>query len=160
MDGRKNFHKDLSEFFNNLNQDINQTIDLGVGGVINGTENTVEEIGEKIEHQYRVFGLIFLTTILIGTVGYLVGKSEFKRANNQPHITNIVTPSNTGELNQKSQVINSQKEQIISNWETAQKRAMEAVVITHNPPHTIEVWQKSQAKWQDHSQRCVYRCTS
>ena len=103
----------------------------------------------KRQHQYRFFGLIFLATILIGTVGYLVYKSEFKRANDRPNITNIITPSNTEEQNRKSQVTNSQKEQIISNWETAQKMAMEAVVITHNPPHTIEVWQKSQAKWEE-----------
>lgn len=49
MPDKKNFDKNLSDFFNNLNHDINQKIDLGVGGVISEAESAVEEIGEKIE---------------------------------------------------------------------------------------------------------------
>lgn len=36
----------------------------------------------------------------------------------------------------------------IQSLETAQKLALEAAIAVKNPPHTAEVWQSSQSKWQ------------
>ncbi|MFB2833672.1 hypothetical protein [Floridanema evergladense] len=41
------------------------------------------------------------------------------------------------------------EQQAAANLETAQKLAMEAAVMTQNSPHPLEIWQKSQAKWQE-----------
>ncbi|OKH35838.1 hypothetical protein NIES2119_19035 [[Phormidium ambiguum] IAM M-71] len=41
------------------------------------------------------------------------------------------------------------EQQATTNLETAQKLAMEAAVMTQNSPHPLEIWQKSQAKWQE-----------
>lgn len=41
------------------------------------------------------------------------------------------------------------EQQAATNLETAQKLAMEAAVMTQNSPHPLEIWQKSQAKWQE-----------
>lgn len=41
------------------------------------------------------------------------------------------------------------EQQAAANLETAQKLAMEAAVMTQNAPHPLEIWQKSQAKWQE-----------
>lgn len=41
------------------------------------------------------------------------------------------------------------EQEAATNLETAQKLAMEAAVMTQNSPHPLEIWQKSQAKWQE-----------
>ncbi|MGA9381596.1 MAG: hypothetical protein WBV73_22780 [Phormidium sp.] len=41
------------------------------------------------------------------------------------------------------------EQQAAANLETAQKLAMEAAVMTQNSPHPLEIWQKSQGKWQE-----------
>ncbi|XWK86218.1 MAG: hypothetical protein U7127_18585 [Phormidium sp.] len=41
------------------------------------------------------------------------------------------------------------EQQAAANLETAQKLAMEAAVMTQNSPHPLEIWHKSQAKWQE-----------
>ncbi len=44
---------------------------------------------------------------------------------------------------------NTEQNQTSTNLETAQNLAMEAAVLTQNPPHPLEVWQQATAKWKE-----------
>ncbi|MBD1880263.1 MULTISPECIES: hypothetical protein [unclassified Coleofasciculus] len=103
--------------------------------------------------------------------------SELRRIQYQPIVAtkNIDTNNNESEAientNILSQSFDNQK-QVVSNIETtnkisenpnvndellsdnlkleaAQKKAMEASIIAQNPPHSLEVWQQVESKWQE-----------
>jgi hypothetical protein len=108
--------------------------------------------------------ILILSTLTIGGLGYIGWKSEFQLSQVQQMIASLGIPFNNNEQEQNAATEPAAKptletdpvlsatpetDQTLINWETAQRLAMEAAVMTQNPPHPLEVWQRSQAKWQE-----------
>jgi len=71
--------------------------------------------------------------------------SDYKKIKN--NIINLQSKLNTVE--RKIKTSNQLEEQVNKDLEAAQRLAMEASIIVQNPPHTLEIWQQAQAKWQE-----------
>ena len=127
--------------------------------------NGKQKIREKNKKRGSSVGwILILSTLTISGLGYIGWKSEFQLSQVQQMIASLGIPLNNDDKEQNTAteppakptlkpepVLSEMPEtdQTLINWETAQRLAMEAAVMTQNPPHPLEVWQRSQAKWQE-----------
>lgn len=82
--------------------------------------------------------------LLLESIPDLPG-SDYKKVKND--ITKLHAKLNAVE--QKIKASNQLSEQANRDLEAAQRLAMEASLIVQNPPHSLEIWQQAQAKWQE-----------
>lgn len=98
--------------------------------------------------------ILILSTLTLGTLGFLGWKTTFQISPSQQTIANSGIPLNIEEQKTNSEASPTltptpQPDPTATNLAAAQKLAMEAAVMTQNPPHPLENWQQVQGKWEE-----------
>jgi len=98
--------------------------------------------------------ILILSTLILGAIGFIGWKTTFQISPSQETIKNSGIPLNVGEQKPNSEPSPTltpapQPDPTATNLAAAQKLAMEAAVMTQNPPHPLENWQQVQGKWQE-----------
>ena len=98
--------------------------------------------------------ILILSTLTLGVLGFVAWKTTFQISPSQQTIPNSGIPLNAGEQKTNSEASPTltpppQPDPTATNLAAAQKLAMEAAVMTQNPPHPLENWQQVQGKWQE-----------
>ncbi|MEG4229083.1 hypothetical protein QUA35_23565 [Microcoleus sp. N9_B2] len=98
--------------------------------------------------------ILILSTLTLGVLGFVGWKTTFQISPSQQTIPNSGIPLNVGEQKTNSEASPTltptpQPDPTATNLAAAQKLAMEAAVMTQNPPHPLENWQQVQGKWQE-----------
>ncbi|MEG3882198.1 magnesium transporter, partial [Microcoleus sp. herbarium7] len=98
--------------------------------------------------------ILILSTLTLGVLGFVGWKTTFQISPSQQTIANSGIPLNVGEQKPNSEPSPTltpapQPDPTATNLAAAQKLAMEAAVMTQNPPHPLENWQQVQGKWQE-----------
>lgn len=98
--------------------------------------------------------ILILSTLTLGVLGFIGWKTNFQISQVQPTIENFEMPLNIEEHKPKAEASPTltptpQPDPTATNLAAAQKLAMEAAVMTQNPPHPLENWQQVQGKWEE-----------
>ncbi|MBD1829112.1 hypothetical protein NDI47_05875 [Microcoleus vaginatus GB1-A2] len=98
--------------------------------------------------------ILILSTLTLAVLGFVGWKTTFQISRSQQTIPNSGIPLNVGEQKTNSEASPTltpipQPDPTATNLAAAQKLAMEAAVMTQNPPHPLENWQQVQGKWQE-----------
>jgi hypothetical protein len=98
--------------------------------------------------------ILILSTLTLGVLGFIGWKTTFQISPSQQTIANSGIPLNIEEQKPNSEASPTltptpQPDPTATNLAAAQKLAMEAAVMTQNPPHPLENWQQVQEKWQE-----------
>ena len=98
--------------------------------------------------------ILILSTLTLGVLGLIGWKTTFQISPSQQTIPNSGIPLNVGEPKTNSEASPTltpapQPDPTATNLAAAQKLAMEAAVMTQNPPHPLENWQQVQEKWEE-----------
>ena len=98
--------------------------------------------------------ILILSTLTLGVLGFIGWKTTFQISPRQQTIANSAIPLSIGEQKPNSEASPTltptpQPDPTATNLAAAQKLAMEAAVMTQNPPHPLENWQQVQGKWQE-----------
>ena len=98
--------------------------------------------------------ILILSTLILGSLGFIGWKTNFQLSPSQQTIVNSEIPLNVREQNPNSEASPTltptpQPDPTATNLAAAQKLAMEAAVMTQNPPHPLENWQQVQGKWEE-----------
>jgi len=98
--------------------------------------------------------ILILSTLTLGVLGFIGWKTTFQISPSQQTIPNSGIPLNIEEQKPNSEASPTltptpQPDPTATNLAAAQKLAMEAAVMTQNPPHPLENWQQVQGKWQE-----------
>lgn len=98
--------------------------------------------------------ILILSTLTLGVLGFVGWKTTFQISPSQQTIPNSGIPLNVGEPKTNSEASPTltpapQPDPTATNLAAAQKLAMEAAVMTQNPPHPLENWQQVQEKWEE-----------
>jgi hypothetical protein len=98
--------------------------------------------------------ILILSTLTLGVLGFVGWKTTFQVSPSQQTIANSGIPLSIGEQKPNSEASPTltpapQPDPTATNLAAAQKLAMEAAVMTQNPPHPLENWQQVQGKWQE-----------
>ncbi|EGK89616.1 hypothetical protein D0A34_21835 [Microcoleus vaginatus PCC 9802] len=98
--------------------------------------------------------ILILSTLTLGVLGFIGWKTTFQISPSQQTIANSGIPLNIEEQKTNSEASPTltptpQPDPTATNLAAAQKLAMEAAVMTQNPPHPLENWQQVQGKWQE-----------
>jgi hypothetical protein len=98
--------------------------------------------------------ILILSTLILGALGFIGWKTTFQISPSQQTIANSGIPLNIEEQKPNAEASLSltpapQPDPTATNLAAAQKLAMEAAVMTQNPPHPLENWQQVQGKWQE-----------
>ncbi|MBE9162805.1 hypothetical protein [Tychonema sp. LEGE 06208] len=98
--------------------------------------------------------ILILSTLTLGVLGYIGWKTNFQLSQVQQTIATFEIPLSIGEQKTNSEpsptlTPASPPDPTATNLPAAQKLAMEAAVMTQNPPHPLENWQQVQVKWQE-----------
>ena len=120
------------------------------------TGESLNPIDRTISSEQRRGGrsgwILILSTLTIGALGFVGWKTNFQISQVQQTIANSGIPLNIEEQKLNSEASPTltpapQPDPTATNLAAAQKLAMEAAVITQNPPHPLENWQQVQGKW-------------
>jgi len=98
--------------------------------------------------------ILILSTLTLGVLGFVGWKTTFQILPSQQTIANSGIPLNIEEQKPNAEASltltpTPQPDPTATNLAAAQKLAMEAAVMTQNPPHPLETWQQVQGKWQE-----------
>ncbi|MEG3859200.1 hypothetical protein [Microcoleus sp. herbarium12] len=98
--------------------------------------------------------ILILSTLTLGALGFVGWKTTFQISPSQQTIANSGIPLNIEEQKPNAEASPTltpapQPDPTATNLAAAQKLAMEAAVMTQNPPHPLENWQQVQGKWQE-----------
>jgi len=98
--------------------------------------------------------ILILSTLTLGVLGFVGWKTTFQISPSQETIANSGIPLNIEEQKLNAEASPTltpapQPDPTATNLAAAQKLAMEAAVMTQNPPHPLENWQQVQGKWQE-----------
>ena len=122
------------------------------------TRESLNPIDSTMSSEQRRGGrsgwILILSTLTLGVLGFVGWKTTFQISPSQQTIPNSGIPLNAGEQKTNSEASPTltptpQPDPTATNLAAAQKLAMEAAVITQNPPHPLENWQQVQGKWQE-----------
>lgn len=98
--------------------------------------------------------ILILSTLTLAALGFVGWKTNFQLSQVQQTIATFEIPLSIGEQKTNSEpsptlTPASPPYPTATNLPAAQKLAMEAAVMTQNPPHPLENWQQVQVKWQE-----------
>lgn len=122
------------------------------------TGESLNPIDRSISSEQRRGGrsgwILILSTLILGALGFIGWKTTFQISPSQQTIANSGIPLNVGEQKPNSEPSPTltpapQPDPTATNLAAAQKLAMEAAVMTQNPPHPLENWQQVQGKWEE-----------
>lgn len=122
------------------------------------TGESLNPIDSTMSSQQRRGGrsgwILILSTLTLGVLGLIGWKTTFQVSPSQETIANSGIPLNIGEQKLNAEASPTltptpQPDPTATNLAAAQKLAMEAAVMTQNPPHPLEKWQQVQGKWQE-----------
>ena len=122
------------------------------------TRESLNPIDRTMSSEQRRGGrsgwILILSTLTLGVLGFVGWKTTFQISPSQQTIANSGIPLSVGEQKPNSEASPTltptpQPDPTATNLAAAQKLAMEAAVMTQNPPHPLENWQQVQGKWQE-----------
>jgi hypothetical protein len=119
---------------------------------------SLNSIDRNISSEQRRGGksgwILILSTLILGSLGFIGWKTNFQLSPSQQTIANSEIPLSIGEQKPNAEASPTltpapQPDPKATNLAAAQKLAMEAAVMTQNPPHPLENWQQVQGKWEE-----------
>ncbi|MEZ2229258.1 MAG: hypothetical protein ACBR50_23665 [Microcoleus sp.] len=122
------------------------------------TGESLNPIDRTMSSQQRRGGrsgwILILSTLTLGSLGLIGWKTNFQLSQVQQTIATFEIPLSIGEQKTNAEASPTltptpQPDPTATNLAAAQKLAMEAAVMTQNPPHPLENWQQVQGKWQE-----------
>jgi translation initiation factor 2 beta subunit (eIF-2beta)/eIF-5 len=122
------------------------------------TGKSLNSIDRNISSEQRRGGksgwILILSTLTLGSLGLIGWKTNFQLSQVQQTIATFEIPLSIGEQKTNAEASPTltptpQPDPTATNLAAAQKLAMEAAVMTQNPPHPLENWQQVQGKWEE-----------